>query len=81
MTADTLILIGVIVAVLAAMALLGRRLPSGFASRFHSLGPTDLQDPSPNCPVGEAETTLGDQVPEVPTSQREPAVTIRRAGL
>ncbi len=82
MTADTLILIGGIVAVLAAMALLGRRLPSSFASRFHCLGPTDLQDPSSNCPVGDVETTLGERVLNVPIAQRETAIRAKRhAGL
>ncbi len=71
MTADTLILFGVIVAVLAAMALLGRRLPSSFSSRFHCLGPTELQDPSSNCSIGDVETTLGEQV--LPIAQRETA--------
>ena len=74
MTADTLILIGVIVTVLAAMALLGRGLPSSFASRLHCLGPTELQDPSSNCPVGDVETTLGEQVLDVPIAQRETAI-------
>ncbi len=73
MTADTLILFGVIVAVLAAMALLGRRLPSSFSSRFHCLGPPELQDPSSNCPIGDVETTLGEQVLDVPIAQRETA--------
>ncbi len=71
MTADTLILIGVIAAVLAAMALLGRGSPSSFASRFHCLGPTELQDPSSNCSIGDVETTLGEQVSDVPIAQRE----------
>ncbi len=71
MTADTLILFGAIVAVLAAMALLGRGSPSSFASRFHCLGPTELQDPSSNCSIGDVETTLGEQVPDVPIAQRE----------
>ena len=80
MPAGTLILIGVIVAVLAAMALLGRRVPSSFASRFHCLGPPELQDPSPNCPVGDVETTLGEQVLDSPLDQREKAIglTARR---
>jgi hypothetical protein len=74
MAAGTLISIGVIVAVLAAMVLLGRRVPSSFASRFHCLGPTKLQDPSPNCPVGDVETTLGEQVLESRPAQREKAI-------
>ncbi len=73
MTADTLILFGAIVAVLAAMALLGRGSPSSFASRFHCLGPTELQDPSSNCSIGDVETTLGEQVPDVSIAQREMA--------
>ncbi len=73
MTADTLIWISAIAAVLAAMALLGRGSPSGFASRFHCLGPTELQDPSSNCPVGDVETTLGERVLDVPIAQRETA--------
>jgi hypothetical protein len=80
MAAGTLMLIGVIVAALAAMALLGRRVPSSFASRFHCLGPPELQDPSPNCPVGDVETTLGEQVLDSPLDQREKAIglTARR---
>jgi hypothetical protein len=74
MAAGTFILIGVVVAVLAAMALLGRRVPSSFASRFHCLGPTELQDPSPNCPVGDVETMLGEQVLNSPLAQRETAI-------
>ena len=66
MTADTFILLGAIVAVLAAMALLGRGSPSSFASRFHCLGPTELQDPLSGCPVGDVETTLGEQVLDAP---------------
>ncbi len=82
MTADPLILIGVIVAVLAAMALLGRRLPSSSASRFHCLGPTELQDPSSSCLIGDVETTLGEQVLDVPMAQRETAIRAKRhAGL
>ena len=82
MTVDTLILLGVIVVALTALALLGRRLPSSFASRFHCLGPTDLQDPSSNCPVGDVETTLGEQVLDVPIAQRETAIRAKRyAGL
>ena len=73
MTVDTLILFGAIVAVLAAMALLGRGSPSSFASRFHCLGPTELQDPSSNCPVGDVETTLGEQILDVPIALRETA--------
>ena len=61
MTADTLILIGVIVAVLAAMALLRRGMPTSSASRFHCLGPTELQDPSSNCLVGDFKTMLGEE--------------------
>lgn len=61
MTADTLILIGVIVAVLAAMALLRRGMPTSSASRFHCLGPTELQAPSSNCLIGDVETTLGEE--------------------
>ncbi len=74
MTAGTLVSIGVIVAVLATMVWLGRRLPSSFASRLHCLGPTSLQDPSSNCPVGDAETTLGEQVLDVPIARRETAL-------
>ncbi len=74
MTADTLILIDAIVAVLAAMALLGRRLPSSSASRFHCLGPTELQDPSSNCLMGDVETTLGERVLDVPIAQRETTI-------
>jgi hypothetical protein len=74
MAAGTLILVGAIIAVLAAMALLGRRVPSSFASRFHCLGPTELQDPSPNCPVGDVETTLGEQVLESSSAQRGKAI-------
>jgi hypothetical protein len=81
MEADTLILIGVIVALLAVMAMLGRRVPSSFASRFHCLGPTELQDPLPNCPVGDVETTLGEQVLGPPIAQREKAWGQRRTGL
>ena len=82
LTVDTLIILGVIVVILTAMALLGRRLPSSFASRFHCLGPTDLQDPSSNCPVGDVETTLGEQVLIVPIAQRETAIRAKRnAGL
>jgi len=73
MTADTFILFGAIVAVLAAMALLGRGSPSSFASRFHCLGPTELQDPSSDCPVGDVETTLGEQILDVPIALRETA--------
>lgn len=80
MTAGILIMIGVAVAVLAAMAMLGRRMPSSFASRLHCLGPTKLQDPSPNCPVGDAETTLGEQVLEVSRAQPETARTDPEAG-
>ena len=74
MTADTLILIGGIVVVLAAMALLGRRLPSSFASRFHCLGPTELQNPLSDCPVGDVETTLGELVLDAPVVQSETAI-------
>ncbi len=80
MSAGTLIFIGIIAGALAAMALLGRRTPSGFSSRLHSLGPTKLQDPSPGCPVGDLETTLGDQVPDVQTAQHETAGAKRCAG-
>jgi hypothetical protein len=82
MPVDTLILIGVIVAILALMALLGRRLPSSSTSRFHCLGPTELQDPSSNCLIGDVETTLGEQVLDLPIAQREAAIRVKRhAGL
>ena len=80
MMTGILIMIGVVVAVLAAMAMLGRRMPSSFASRLHSLGPAKLQDPSPNCPVGDVETTLGEQVIEVSSAQPETARTYPEAG-
>ncbi len=74
MAVDMLILLGVVVAVLAAMVLLGRGLPSGFASRFHCLGPTELQDPLSSGLIGDVETTLGEQVPDILSARRESAI-------